>query len=100
MRKRCLLLIAVWAAALSVYLGLSSALPALTDRPHELFIAGAVSEMIGLSVCYALASLVERRRLLVVFFIVTALASALVPVTRDKQLDSKYFYYIFLNFFF
>ncbi|CAF3480081.1 unnamed protein product [Rotaria sp. Silwood1] len=85
MKKRCLLLIAVWAVAVSVYLGISSALPALTNQPHELFIAGAICEMIGLSVCHALASLVERRRLLIVFFIATALALGLVPVTYDKQ---------------
>jgi len=65
--------------------GISSALPALTNRPHELFIAGAISEMIGLSVCYALASRFERRRLLIVFFIATALASALVPLTHDTE---------------
>ncbi|CAF1226466.1 unnamed protein product [Rotaria sordida] len=87
MKKRCLLLIAVWAVAVSVYLGISSALPALTNQPHELFIAGAICEMIGLGVCHALASLVERRRLLIVFFIATALALALIPVTYDKQPD-------------
>ncbi|CAF1586095.1 unnamed protein product [Adineta ricciae] len=85
MRKRCLLLIGVWAVALSVYLGISGALTVLTNRPHELLIAGAFSEMIGLGVCHALASRVERRRLLIVCFIATALASALVPVTRDTQ---------------
>ncbi|CAF1060581.1 unnamed protein product [Adineta steineri] len=85
MRKRCLLLIGVWAVALSVYLGISSAIPALTPWPHELFIAGAISEMIGLSVCHILASYIERRRLLIVFFIATALASALVPFTHDTQ---------------
>ncbi|UJR32218.1 hypothetical protein I4U23_019683 [Adineta vaga] len=85
MRKRCLLLIGVWAVALSVYIGISGALPALMNRPHELVIAGAFSEMIGLGVCHALASHVERRRLLIVCFITTALASALVPVTRDTQ---------------
>ncbi|CAF4316047.1 unnamed protein product, partial [Rotaria sp. Silwood2] len=85
MKKRCLLLIAVWSVAVSVYLGISSALPALTNQPHELFIAGAICEMIGLSVCHILASLVERRRLLIVFFIATSLALALVPVTYDKQ---------------
>jgi hypothetical protein len=41
--------------------------------------------MIGLSVCYALASRFERRRLLIVFFIATALASALVPLTHDTE---------------
>ncbi|CAF3065777.1 unnamed protein product [Rotaria socialis] len=85
MRKRCLLLIFVWTVALSVYLGLSSALPAITNEPHEFFIAGAICEMIGLSVCLALASNVERRRLLIVFFVATALASALVPFTYDNQ---------------
>jgi OCT family organic cation transporter-like MFS transporter 4/5 len=90
MRKRCLLLIGVWAVALFVYLGISSALPGLTKRPHELFIAGAVCEMVGLSVCHGLASLVERRRLLIIFFLATALASALVPVTHDTEPYSKF----------
>ena len=109
MRKRCLLLIAVWAVALSVYLGLfshwntclislslscartgiTSALPVLTEYPHELFLVGAVCEMVGLGVCHALASFVERRRLLIIFFFTTALASALVPTLRDTQPDSK-----------
>jgi OCT family organic cation transporter-like MFS transporter 4/5 len=89
MRKRCLLLIGVWTVALSVYLGFSSALPALTKRPHEFFIAGAVSEMIGLSVCHGLSSLVERRRLLIVFFVATALAAVLVPVTHNTEPYSK-----------
>lgn len=62
----------------------------LTNRPHELLIAGAFSEMIGLGVCHALASRVERRRLLIVCFVATALTSALVPVTRDTQPYSKY----------
>lgn len=93
MRKRCLLLIAVWAVALSVYLGISSAIPALTKYPHELFIAGAVSEMIGLGVCHGLASRVERRRLLIIFFIATALASALVPATHDTDPYGKSIYY-------
>ena len=90
MRKRCLLLIAVWAVALSVYLGISSALPVLTDRiPHELFIAGAICEMIGLGVCHILASLVERRRLLIIFFVLTALAAAFIPLTYDQQKYGK-----------
>lgn len=45
--------------------------------------------MIGLAVCHALASLVERRRLLIIFFFVTALVSALVPILRDAQPYSK-----------
>jgi hypothetical protein len=45
--------------------------------------------MIGLSVCHTLSSHVERRRLLIVFFIATALASALVPATHDRQPYSK-----------
>ena len=61
----------------------------MTKRPHELMIAGAVCEMIGLGVCHGLASLVERRRLLIVFFVATALASALVPITHDTQPYSK-----------
>ena len=100
MRKRCLLLIAVWAAALLVYLGawrrfeeknlfvclgIGSALTSLTEHPHELLIAGAVSEMVGLSICHALASVVERRRLLIFFFVATAMLSALVPVTHSTE---------------
>ncbi len=65
--------------------GISSALPALTTLPHEFFIAGAICEMIGLSVCHVLASRVERRRLLIVFFILTALASALIPATHHTE---------------
>ena len=64
---------------------MSGALPALTKRPHEIMIAGAVSEMIGLGVCHALASVVERRRLLIVFFIATALAAVLVPATHSSE---------------
>jgi len=45
--------------------------------------------MIGLSVCHGLALLVERRRLLIVFFITTAIASALVPFTHDTEPYSK-----------
>jgi MFS family permease len=84
------------------YIGISSAIPALTPQPHELLIIGAISEMVGLSVCHALASLVERRRLLVVFFVATAIASALVPVIHDKQQYSNHLYIIksniYLNF--
>ena len=73
-----------------LYKGISSALPGLTKRPHELFIAGAICEMIGLSECHGLASRVERRRLLIVFFIATAIVSALVPVTYDAEPYSKW----------
>lgn len=72
-------------------LGITSALPVLTKYPHELFLIGALCEMIGLSVCHALSSLVERRRLLIIFFIGTALATALVPATRDRDPYSKSF---------
>ena len=41
--------------------------------------------MIGLGVCHGLASLVERRRLLIVFFVATALSAALVPLTYDTE---------------
>lgn len=74
-----------------ILLGITSALPALTQYPHELFLLGAVCEMIGLSVCYALSSLIERRRLLVIFFFATALATALVPAMRDTEPYSKPF---------
>jgi hypothetical protein len=50
--------------------------------------------MIGLSVCHGLASVFERRRLLIVFFIATALASALVPVTYDTQPHGKLIFII------
>lgn len=41
--------------------------------------------MIGLSVCHVLSLFVERRRLLIVFFIATTLALALVPATYEQQ---------------
>jgi len=62
--------------------------------------------MIGLSVCHALASYVERRRLLIVFFILTALACALIPATSELYskliglLILKYFFVSFSKYFF
>lgn len=71
-------------------IGISSSLTALTDHPHDLLIAGAISEMVGLSICHALASIIERRRLLIFFFIATAMVSILVPVTHNTEPYGNY----------
>lgn len=80
-------------------LGIGSAIPALSDRPFELMIAGAVCEMIGLTICHGLASFIERRRLLVVFFVATALFSSLVPITRPTEPHGRIFLFALFSFY-
>ena len=76
----------------STCLGIGSDLPALSDRPFEFIIAGAVCEMMGLSICHGLASVIERGRLLVVFFVATALVSLLVPTTYPTENFGRHFH--------